>query len=410
MKRVFQLLVSWWFTNMTPVHTPAMTITERENVRKRRLLSIILFVSLVLTLAYIVYVSTTPISQQTLVCWMGASFILFALGLNRQGYLKLASIVYYSSTVVTVLIGAQTVSLTDPLILLWTCFLITIFLACISLFVPPWTIFLSAVIENIVIFWYLLVVNHAQITHLLSSLELQHGLIYLCIVIYASALIGIFYAASTRRAVIQADRATELEQAHSSLEEAYAVIQRQALTDGLTCLPNHRAVMDHLQKELEHARRYDRPFSILFFDADHFKCVNDTYGHAAGDTVLRQLGERAGSVLRGGDILGRFGGEEFVVLLPEADDSEANVVAERIRAVVATESMTMLEVEGGIAMTVSIGRATYPSDGTQEQELLVQADEAMYVAKRLGRNQVRTAEEARHMSTNAELMATLPFP
>jgi two-component system, cell cycle response regulator len=198
-----------------------------------------------------------------------------------------------------------------------------------------------------------------------------------------------------------------LDSTHRELEAAHATIQQQALTDGLTGLPNHRAVMEQLQKELERARCYGRPFSLLFFDADRFKRVNDTHGHAAGDAVLRQIGERAASALRGGDSIGRFGGEEFIILLPEADASEARVVAERLRATVAADPVATAEVEGGLAVTVSIGMATFLLDGSSEQELLSQADEAMYIAKRLGRNQVRSAEEARHMSADVELMALL---
>ena len=188
---------------------------------------------------------------------------------------------------------------------------------------------------------------------------------------------------------------------------AHARIQKQALTDALTGLPNHRAIMDQFNKELDRARRYGRPFSLLFFDADRFKHVNDTYGHAAGDAVLSQIGERASRALRGGDTLGRFGGEEFVILLPEADANEASIVAERIRVDIASGLMATSEVEGGIAMTVSIGLVSYPTDGASEKDLLSQADEAMYVSKRLGRNQVRTAKEAKQVSTDVELMALL---
>ena len=196
-----------------------------------------------------------------------------------------------------------------------------------------------------------------------------------------------------------------LKTAYQELSIAHATIQRQALTDALTGLPNHRAIMDQLSKEIERTRRYDRPLALLFFDADRFKHVNDTYGHAVGDIVLCQISERVGNTLRGGDTVGRFGGEEFVVLLPETDADEANVIAERIRSAVAAEPVATVEVAGGIAMTVSIGLSTYQVDGITEQELLSQADEAMYVAKRLGRNQVRTAEEARQMGADVELLA-----
>jgi diguanylate cyclase (GGDEF)-like protein/putative nucleotidyltransferase with HDIG domain len=376
-------------------------------------LSVVLGISLFSALAYLV-LGFTLSSSQTLICCTEMVIFLCTLWLNRQGYLKVASLTFFFSCGFAALTGAHAVSASDPFMLLWTCFLMTIFLSILGLFITPRMLLLLAVVANLILVWYLLAVCHAQIVHILSPLALQSFLVYLTMLIYESTLVGILYAVTTKRAVTQADRATELEQAnralteaHASLEEAYTTIQKQALTDELTSLPNHRAVMDQLQKELDRARRYGRPFSVLFFDGDRFKKVNDTHGHAAGDAVLRQLGERAGSVLRGGDTLGRFGGEEFVVLLPEADAREASVVAERIRAVVAAGPIAIADVKEGIAMTVSIGLATYPTDGTSEEVLLSQADEAMYIAKRLGRNQVRTAEDARHMSADVELMAIL---
>jgi diguanylate cyclase (GGDEF)-like protein/putative nucleotidyltransferase with HDIG domain len=162
-----------------------------------------------------------------------------------------------------------------------------------------------------------------------------------------------------------------------------------------------------LGKELDRARRFDRPFSLLFFDVDHFKHVNDTYGHGVGDAVLRQIGERARSLSRGGDTLGRFGGEEFVLLLPEANANEASAVAERIRAAIAARPMATEEVAEGILVSVSIGVATYLADGDEGKALLSQADEAMYLSKRLGRNQVRTAAEGRQVNANPELQLLL---
>ena len=188
---------------------------------------------------------------------------------------------------------------------------------------------------------------------------------------------------------------------------AQAELKKMALTDALTQLPNHRAMVDQLDKELERARRYGRPFSLLFFDVDHFKHVNDTHGHTTGDAVLRQISERASNVLRGGDTLGRFGGEEFVLLLPEADASTAQHVAERLRTVIAANPVATTDVPEGITMTISVGVGTHPQDGRLGPELLSQADEAMYVAKRLGRNQVRTATEARQTFDDPVLMALL---
>ncbi|HEY5006057.1 MAG TPA: diguanylate cyclase [Ktedonobacteraceae bacterium] len=281
-------------------------------------------------------------------------------------------------------------------------------------------VFVMAISENIFVFYYLLVVRHDQLVRLLSPQETQNMLIFVLLLLYVSAVISTLNVKMMRDAVKQADHADELEQAHQALTDAYTrlekvhfdleaaheLIQKQALTDVLTGLPNHRAVVEQLEKELERARRYGRPFSLLFFDADRFKHVNDTYGHGAGDVVLRQIGERAGGILRGGDTLGRFGGEEFVLLLPETDAEEARVVAERVRAAIANEPM-VLEDANSLNTTVSVGAATYPADGDREQELLQQADQAMYMAKRLGRNQVRTAIETVRMSADVELMAIL---
>ncbi|HVB23052.1 MAG TPA: diguanylate cyclase [Ktedonobacteraceae bacterium] len=182
--------------------------------------------------------------------------------------------------------------------------------------------------------------------------------------------------------------------AHQKLAVAHEAIQKQALTDPLTDLPNHRAMIEQLDKELERTRRSHRAFSVIFFDGDRFKKVNDTYGHVVGDLVLCELGKRVSNVLRGGDTLGRFGGEEFVVLLPETDAIQAEDIAERIRATIASFPLVPTAVDGGINITISVGIATYPGDGETINALLDMADQAMYWAKRLGRNQIRTAAEA----------------
>ncbi len=200
---------------------------------------------------------------------------------------------------------------------------------------------------------------------------------------------------------------SELHVSHENLANAQLIIQKQEVTDALTGLPNHRAIMDQLDKEIERARRYEHPFSLLFCDVDCFKRVNDTYGHAVGDAVLQQIGARASNVLRGSDMLGRFGGEEFVFLLPEADKSEASLIGERVRAAIASRLMGEAEVPGGILVTVSIGSATYLADGDTQEMLLQQADEAMCLSKQLGRNQIRTAAESRQVSIDPGLIFLL---
>ncbi|HUZ95240.1 MAG TPA: diguanylate cyclase [Edaphobacter sp.] len=412
MQRFSQMVLSRWLLTASPVRTAMSTLAEREYERKRRLLGLVLVPSLLLIVLSTAFTSVSASPSQTFPGWIEVGVLLLALWLNRRGALQLASLLFFLPEAGNLLLAAQNFSLSHPVSVLWTLSPLALLLVLAGLFLPAWLILLMAIAANLLVGGYLLLVRSTQLDQLLSSQERWSFLTYLLGGMCASAMVGVFYTVTTRRAIIQADRAVELQQAHQALsaayhglEQAHATIQKQALTDALTGLPNHRAVMDQLSRELERARRYDRPFSLLFFDADRFKQVNDRYGHAAGDAVLHAIGERAGHALRGGDTLGRFGGEEFVLLLPEADASDAAAVAERLRAAIAAAPVVTAEGEEGIAMTVSIGLSTYPTDGPGETDVLSQADAAMYVAKRLGRNQVRTAAEARRMSADAQVLA-----
>jgi diguanylate cyclase (GGDEF)-like protein/putative nucleotidyltransferase with HDIG domain len=211
--------------------------------------------------------------------------------------------------------------------------------------------------------------------------------------------IAFFITRSIRRLYMR------IEEQNALLTENNARLHSLSTTDQLTELPNHLALQTLLEKECERARRFDRPLSVLFFDGDRFKQVNDTYGHAIGDAVLHELGQRARSVLRDEDTVGRFGGEEFLVILPETNSQDARIVAERLRSAVAATPLVRCEVEKGVTVTVSIGVASYHIDGATANEIREQADQAMYWAKRLGRNQVRTAGEAARANTNAVLKA-----
>ena len=423
MKQLFNTLSARWYTLAVPEHGPLTHIEERETLRKRRLLSgIVLFSLLMQAFGECRSIVDGLQLLNHLVACMVIGFLLIVLWINRQGYLKIASIFYISCLFMGIAVITCTLPLFIPItsLTMWTLFLTLPVTT--ALFLPFWGPILVAAMTVVYMNWFVFSGRHVQIAIYLKTSAEQHQFFgFTCVIVTIITIFCVMYAITTQRAIVQADRAVELEQTHNALSQAYAnlenthqqletahaTIQKQALTDGLTGLPNHRAVVDQLKKELERAHRYERPFSLLFFDGDRFKRVNDIYGHAAGDAVLCQLSERAARALRGGDTLGRFGGEEFVVLLPEADDKEAALVAERIRATVASYPMTLQEIEEGLEITVSIGVATFPRDGTTEQELLVQADEAMYTSKRLGRNQVRTAEEARHIGADVDLLAVL---
>jgi predicted adenylyl cyclase CyaB len=166
-------------------------------------------------------------------------------------------------------------------------------------------------------------------------------------------------------------------------------LQIQALNDPLTGIFNRRAILERLDVELDRARREDQLLSVAVADIDLFKQVNDTYGHAAGDAVLRQLVERLGAALRSYDTLGRIGGEEFMVILPGAPRAEVHVVPERLRSAVERAPMHFDELE--IPVTISIGVATAMYADIRRDVLVRLADDALYLAKRNGRNRVEYA-------------------
>ena len=174
----------------------------------------------------------------------------------------------------------------------------------------------------------------------------------------------------------------------------YEQAERLATTDGLTGLLNRRTFNAQLQGRLREAQRYNRPVSLLLLDVDHFKKVNDTLGHQNGDQVLINLAEHLRSHVRGEDIPCRFGGEEFVVVMPETEIAIGTTVAERIRRRIATEPFTIRDGASAIDVTISIGIAALSGADDQPAAILKRADEALFRAKRDGRNRVAAAEAA----------------
>jgi diguanylate cyclase (GGDEF)-like protein len=159
-----------------------------------------------------------------------------------------------------------------------------------------------------------------------------------------------------------------------------------ATTDGLTGLNNHRTFQERLELEIGRARRFEEDVSILMIDIDFFKSLNDTYGHMAGDDILKKIASRLTENVRNIDFVARYGGEEFVIILPGTPAEGAVLSAERIRKTI--EYPQIRVVEEGAPLTVSIGVATYPGDASGREDLIEKADRALYAAKNAGRNRV----------------------
>ena len=174
-------------------------------------------------------------------------------------------------------------------------------------------------------------------------------------------------------------------------KKAADLLHHLAITDSLTGLFNRHYFIQLAQKEWSRTKRYGREMTLILLDIDYFKLVNDTYGHRTGDQVLMSLADCWRGCLREFDALGRYGGEEFVVLLPDTNITAARVIAERIRDV--TQKMVVPTPTGNAQTTISLGLASYNPDKNPVSfdELFTQVDTALYAAKAAGRNQIFSA-------------------
>ena len=199
--------------------------------------------------------------------------------------------------------------------------------------------------------------------------------------------------------------AESLAEINLALQAANSRLEALATTDPLTGLPNHRALVAALDAQITRDRRGGAPSALLFLDIDHFKSFNDTYGHPVGDAVLAEFAACVRACLREEDLLGRWGGEEFLVLLPGTGAAEALTTGERVRAAVAGCVLSAIE---GLHMTCSIGAAASPPLGASRTALVEAADQALYAAKRLGRNQVRLSGDPAILALDGPLFPNTP--
>ena len=227
-----------------------------------------------------------------------------------------------------------------------------------------------------------------------ASLEYRAGIREFCAapLLMGRTVLGVVGVSKLRGGFSSADQSllsSAAEQIALALERYrfVAMVQRQASIDDLTGLYNHRFLVDYLGQQVALAERLNTPLAVLVIDLDHFKRVNDTYGHPTGDVVLHAFAECLTHSIRRADLAARYGGEEFIVVMSNTAAADAARVAEKIRA--AAEALVVqIDPTLTIGVTVSVGGAAYPEDTTSARELLATADAALYDAKHAGRNRV----------------------
>ena len=181
-------------------------------------------------------------------------------------------------------------------------------------------------------------------------------------------------------------RKKRFEAANRELQTALALQQQLAHTDALTGINNRRHLYELAEHEFEIAARYQQPLSVIMFDIDHFKQVNDTFGHAVGDQILQRVTQVACAELRSADVIGRYGGEEFVIILPMTNAKQAYPLAERIRVGVAAIRVPTEKGDATVTLSIGIVEMIHGAQTGSAESLIRRADEAMYAAKQAGRN------------------------
>jgi diguanylate cyclase (GGDEF)-like protein len=234
----------------------------------------------------------------------------------------------------------------------------------------------------------------------------------------AGKVLGTLAVGARRERAFDDDVVRQLEvvamQAAESIYRArlFDKTERLATTDGLTGLTNHRTFQVRLDEQLAQAQRYGKRLSLILCDIDHFKSVNDTYGHPIGDVVLKGVARTLQKEARTTDVVARYGGEEFAVVMPETDAAGALVIAERIRERV--KALVFETGQGPLRVTLSLGLAAVPDDAARKGELIERADACLYHAKRNGRDRSVSASSLRAPPParlgRAAVAATSPEP
>ncbi|MFC2161978.1 GGDEF domain-containing protein [Acidobacteriota bacterium] len=185
------------------------------------------------------------------------------------------------------------------------------------------------------------------------------------------------------------EKLDQVNQHNHALHGDNETLLRLAAKDGLTGLYNHAYIKERLKQERDHCQRHGHPLSLLMVDIDDFKSFNDSFGHIAGDRVLKSLSTLMLEIVRPSDIIGRYGGEEFLIILPKTNSEQALAVAERIRENIEIYDFEVHPSKNKISqLTVSIGLCVFPDNDQTPEDLIAIADESLYIAKREGKNRV----------------------
>lgn len=378
------IAVGLWFRFSCPKTLPTdAPLVQKEALRRGKLTSIVLCIILGIALSYVPVILSMANIALTIVYMFVLLFITLAAPLNRRGKTTLAGLVVIMNieiTLVTVLLiypGGLNISAL-PLL----SFLVIPTLLAVSL-LPSWSVFPVAFSNLCIIYSSILFLPKVPALQALlsSSPQTVFGIptMLQCIV----SAISFLWVRGALQAVREASRADELD-------HLYQELARVAETDPITGLPNHRVIMNHVLEEIIQCEQTHQTCAILFVDLDHFKQINDTWGHLVGDAVLREVGRRLHMVISPDGIVGRYGGEEFAIVLKGVDLPHAYQIAEQARIAIATHECIWKaeDREVGLIVTASIGIAIYGLHGTIPMTLLEQADQAMYYAKQHGRNRV----------------------
>jgi diguanylate cyclase (GGDEF)-like protein len=389
--RALVLCMQWWYY-WTCQAKPSVTVPlmQKEAWKRGEFTSnvlLILILSWICTFFPVCIFSDKNILPSLAGYIASLSFVLIATYINRKGQNILAGSILITGIEITfILVMCFHPTGLDVSTLTMLDFFVLPTLLTVSM-LPPGYVFPVA-LGNIGLICTLIsaLPKSVPIQYLIST---SPSAIYAIPILLQFVIAGVSYlwVHGAMQVVKEADRADELDILYR--EQAHA-----AVTDPITSLPNHRAIMKHMLDEIMECEQKQQVCTIMFVDLDHFKQINDTWGHLAGDAVLREVGRRLHDTVAPDGIAGRYGGEEFAVLLKGMNIHDACQIAEEARITIASAPCTwQADDKGGeLIVTASIGIAVYSLHGTTLTALLEQADQAMYRAKQCGRNRVCVAD------------------